>query len=187
MKSLEHFESDKEEIAMTQAVKVTKNDHIQGGPDAAITLLEYGDYQCPSCSQVLPIIKKLKKHFGSKLQFAFRNFPLEQHAFAEAAAETAEFAAEHGKFWEMHDLLYKRQREFSEDLFPELAEELGLDAAHLAEALEAGSYAAKVEADLASGEKAGVRGTPTFYINGEQVEDAYDYESIVAAIDEKLK
>jgi protein-disulfide isomerase len=172
---------------MAEAVKLTKKDRIQGGPDAAITLLEYGDYQCPSCTQVLPLVKKLRKHFGGKLQFVFRNFPLEQHEFAEAAAETAEFAAEHGKFWEMHDLLYKRQREFSEDLFPELAEELGLDAAELSKALETGKYAAKVEAEMAGGEKAGVHATPTFYINGEQVEDAYDYESIVAAIDEKLK
>jgi protein-disulfide isomerase len=175
------------ESTMKQAVKLTKTDQIQGEPDAACTLLEYGDYQCPSCSQVVPVIKKLQKHYGKRLQFVFRNFPLEQHEFAEAAAETAEFAAEHGKFWEMHDLLYKRQDEFSEDLFPELAEQLGLDAGELSKALVAGKYAAKVKADLASGEKAGVRGTPSFYIDGEQVEDSYDYESLVAAIDEKLK
>jgi protein-disulfide isomerase len=171
---------------MKHSIKLTKSDQIQGGPDAACTLLEYGDYQCPSCSEVVPVIKKLQKHFGERLQFVFRNFPLEQHEFAEAAAATAEFAAEHGRFWEMHDLLYERQENFGEDLFPELAEELGLSGAELSKALDTGKYAAKVQADLVSGEKAGVRGTPSFYINGEQFDDSYNYASLVAAIDEKL-
>jgi len=167
---------------MSGGLKITAEDQVQGGADAEATLLEYGDFQCPSCSQVLPLVKKLQKHFGDRMRFAFRNFPLEQHDFAEMAAETAEFAAAHGKFWEMHDLLYKHQREFSEELFPELAEEIGLSGAELTKALKAGTYAAKVAADLASGEKGGVRGTPTFFINGKPVE-SYDYESMVGALE----
>jgi protein-disulfide isomerase len=168
---------------MKSQLQTTPQDHQQGPSDAPYTLLEYGDYQCPSCKQVLPLIKKLEKHFGDKLRFVFRNFPLEQHEFAEMAAETAEFAAEHGKFWEMHDLLYKQQEHFSEELFPKLATQLGLDAAALTEALDSGKYAAKVRADLASGEKASVHATPSFYVNGTQTE-AFDFDSLVAELEQ---
>ena len=168
---------------MKNQLKTTPQDHRQGPASAPYTLLEYGDYQCPSCKQVLPLIKKLEIHFGDKLQFIFRNFPLEQHEFAEMAAETAEFAAEHGKFWEMHDLLYKQQDHFSEELFPKLASQLGLDPAALAEALDSSKYAGKVQADITSGEEAGVQATPTFYVNGAQTE-AFDFDSLVAEIEQ---
>ena len=169
-------------LTMNSQLKTTTQDHQQGPDSAPYTLLEYGDYQCPSCKQVLSLIKELEKHFGDKLKFIFRNFPLEQHEFAEMAAETAEFAAEHGKFWEMHDLLYKHQDDFSEELFPKLASQLGLDPAALTKALDSGKYAAKVQADLTSGEKAGVQATPTLYVNGTQTE-AFDFESLVAEIE----
>ena len=98
------------------------------------------------------------------------------------AAETAEFAAAHGKFWEMHDLLYKHQQDFSQELFPKLAQELGLDTEALKKELASGKYKAKVEDELEAGEAAGVNATPTFYINGKQSE-AYDFDSIVAEIE----
>ncbi len=165
-------------------IKITPTDHTQGDPHATMTLLEYGDYQCPSCGQAAPVVAKLVKHFGAKLLFAFRNFPLEQHEFAEAAAETAEFAADESpeKFWAMHDLLYKQQKHFSADLFPKLAAQIGLDAQALSKALEAGTYKAKVRADLKSGEKAGVPGTPAFFLNGKMYEGSADYESMVEAL-----
>ena len=168
---------------MKSQLKTTPQDHQQGPASAPYTLLEYGDYQCPSCKQVLPLIRKLEKHFGDKLRFIFRNFPLEQHEFAEMAAEAAEFAAEHGKFWEMHDLLYKQQDHFSEELFPKLASELGLDPAALTKAFDSGKYAAKVKADLTSGEKAGVQATPTLYVNGIRTE-AFDFDSLVEEIEQ---
>ena len=164
--------------------KITAADHTQGDAHATVTLLEYGDYQCPACGQAEPIVARLVKHFGAKLLFAFRNFPLDQHEFARAAAETAEFAAAQSpeKFWAMHDLLYKEQRRFSAELFPNLAGRLDLDAAALNQALEAGTYRAKVQADLQSGEKAGVRGTPSFFINGKLYEGSFDYESLLDAL-----
>ena len=119
---------------MSKRIEDKPQDHEQGPASAPYTLVEYGDYQCPSCKQVLPLIKKLEKHFGDKLRFIFRNFPLEQHEFAEMAAEAAEFAADHGKLWEMHDLLFKQQDHFSEELFPKLASQLGLDPAALTKA-----------------------------------------------------
>ncbi len=91
-------------------VPVGPEDHVQGDPDAPITLVEYGDYECPHCAHAHPIVQRVEKHFGHRLRFVFRNFPLTQiHPHAEAAAQTAEFAATQGKFWEMHDLLLENQ------------------------------------------------------------------------------
>ena len=163
-------------------LKISKTDQTQGSHDAKLTLIEYGDYECPGCAQAAPIVAKVVKHFGDKLLFAFRNFPLEQHEFAEPAAETAEFAAEHGKFWEMHDALYKHSKTLSDEMFPKLAKQIGLDADALGEALESGKYAAKVKAEMEKGEKAGVPGAPAFFINGELFDGSYDYDSLVEAL-----
>lgn len=161
---------------------VGAEDHVQGQSDAIYTLVEYGDYQCPSCGEAVPIIRAIQKHFGNKLRFVFRNFPLEQHAFAEKAAETAEFAAGEGKFWEMHDALFENQTEFEDELFPELAKKLGLKWEALDKALAAGTFAERVKKDLQSGEKSGVRGTPSFYINGKLHEGSFGYEEMMSSI-----
>jgi protein-disulfide isomerase len=165
------------------AVPVTAKDHVEGPAAAPVTLVEYGDYQCPSCGDAFPLVKKLQKHFGDKLRFVFRNFPLEMHPYAEHAAETAEFAAAHDKFWEMHDLLFKHQSNLADDALLKLAGQLKLSDADLRGALEKGTYAARVQHDLEGGERSGVSGTPMFYINGALYEDEYDYETLVAAIE----
>src|SRR5208282_3973771 len=106
----------------TLKVPVSPEDHAQGHDDAPVTLVEYGDYECPHCGRAYPIVQRVQKHFGEKLRFVFRNFPLsEMHPHAEAAAETAEFAGAHGKFWEMHDLLFENQARLGGSLFLELA------------------------------------------------------------------
>src|SRR5271156_3947257 len=118
------------------SIPVSAQDHAEGKSSAPCTLVEYGDYQCPSCGQAYPIVKKLQKHFGAKLLFVFRNFPLSQiHEWAEAAAEAAEYAGQQGKFWEMHDLLYENQEDLGEELFATLASKLGLDSAKLQAAI----------------------------------------------------
>src|SRR4051812_43106345 len=100
---------------MSLAIAVTASDHAQGAPDAAVTLVEYGDYQCPYCGAAHPIVKAVQKHLGKKLRFVFRNFPLNQaHPMAELAAEAAEAAGAQGKFWEMHDALYENQNELGQ-------------------------------------------------------------------------
>ena len=162
---------------------VSAEDHAQGDASAACTLVEFGDYQCPTCGAAYPMVKQVQRHFGKRLRFVHRNFPLEQHDFAEAAAETAEFAASEGKFWEMHDALYENQRKFADELFPELAKRLGLKVDVLDKALEEGTFVGRVRDDLESGEKSGVRGTPTFYVNGRQHDGPFDYESLVEAIE----
>lgn len=170
------------------SVPVSAKDHIQGDPKAPVTLVEYGDYQCPSCGQAYPIVKRLQKHFGKRMSFVFRNFPLTQiHPYAEPAAETAEFAAAHHKFWEMHDLLYENQESLDDGLLLQLSQQLNLDPNALAEALESKQLEPRVRADFSSGVRSGVNGTPTFFINGQRHDGSYDYASMVEAIDGVLE
>src|SRR5262245_60757140 len=123
-------------------VPVSAEDHIQGSNRALLTLVEYGDYQCPYCGEAFPIVKRIQADMGDRLRFVFRNFPLrEAHPFAEMAAETAEFASSSEKFWEMHDLLYENQANFSLPFFLELAQEQELSSEKLQQALKEKIYA----------------------------------------------
>ena len=173
------------------AVAVSEHDHVQGRADAPVTLVEYGDYQCPSCGDAYPSVKKLQKHFGKKLRFVFRNFPLPMHEMAEPAAEAAEFAAscapDGTKFWPMHDLLFENQEDLSDELLSQLAEQVGLKVKDLEQSVHGHAFHERIQKDLASGEKSGLRGTPTFYINGAEHKGSYDYDSLVEAIEAELK
>jgi len=168
-------------------VPVGPADHVQGPADAPVTLVEYGDYECPHCGHAYPIVKALQKRFGRQLRFAFRNFPLrEMHPNAEAAAETAEFAATHDKFWEMHDLIYENQQDLSNQLLSDLAKRLRLDARELARALESGEFTGRVRKDFSEGVRSGVNGTPTFFINGQRHDADFDLETLARAIGESV-
>ncbi|MGA3225508.1 MAG: DsbA family protein [Acidobacteriaceae bacterium] len=171
------------------SVPVSAKDHRQGDAEAPCTLVEYGDYQCPSCGQAYPIVKRVQKHYGKRLSFVFRNFPLTQmHPFAEPAAETAEFAGANGKFWGMHDLIYENQERLGDDeLLPELAKQLHLAPAKLLESLESREFEPRVKTDFSSGVRSGVNGTPTFFINGQRHDGPYDFASLVEAIDGALE
>jgi protein-disulfide isomerase len=169
------------------AVPVTAKDHAQGPASAPVTLVEYGDFQCPSCGDAFPLIQKLQHHFGDKLRFVFRNFPLDMHPYAQHAAEAAEFAAAHNKFWEMHDALFTHQRNLADASLLKLATHLDLPSEDLTAALEKGTYAAHVKRDLDGGIKSGVTGTPMFYINGALYDDSYDYDTFAAAIEAAAK
>jgi protein-disulfide isomerase len=166
------------------SLPVSPLDHRQGDADAPCTLVEYGDYQCPSCGQAYPLVKRVQRHFGKRLLFVFRNFPLTQmHPWAEPAAETAEFAGAHNKFWEMHDLIYENQERLSDELLQELAQQLHLGANKLREALEKKEFQPRVKADFTGGVRSGVNGTPTFFINGQRHDGSYDFNSLVDAVD----
>lgn len=172
----------------TLKVPVSPDDHIQGEQHASVTLVEYGDYQCPYCGMAYEIIKKVQKQFVHELRFVFRNFPLtELHPWAELAAESAEFAATHDKFWEMHDLLYENQQNLSADLMIELGKILKLPISELTEALEKRSFKGKIQKDFIGGVHSGVNGTPTFFINGYRYNDSYDLPILIATIDDILK
>ena len=171
----------------TLRVPVGAEDHVQGDADARVTLVEYGDYECPHCGHAHPIVKRVQKHYGKRLRFVFRNFPLnEMHPHAESAAETAEFAGTHRRFWEMHDLLYENQDQLGVGLYLEAARRLGLDGNALRRALETREYAARVRADFSGGARSGVNGTPTFFINGKRHDAPFGYEDLVEAVDAEL-
>jgi protein-disulfide isomerase len=167
---------------------VSTRDHSQGPADAPLTLVEYGDYQCPYCGAAYPVVKQLQKTFGKKLRFVFRNFPLTQaHEYALIAAETAEAAALQDKFWEMHDLLFERQRILEPGILPVWAKEVGLDIKQFGAALREEGIAKRIKEDRASGIRSGVNGTPTFFINGRRHDEAPDYDSLKAALEQQLE
>lgn len=165
------------------SIPVSAEDHIMGDLAAECSLVEYGDYECPSCGQAYPIVQRLQKHFEDRLSFVFRNFPLSQiHPWAEPAAEAAEFSAGHGKFWEMHDLLYENQESLGEALFVKLAVALNLSSAQLETAVAEQKYHARIQGDFVGGVRSGVNGTPTFFINGQRHDGSYDFASLSNAI-----
>jgi protein-disulfide isomerase len=165
-------------------IPVSSNDHIQGDEHAPVTLLEYGDYECPHCGLAYHIIKSLQRHYGRELKFVFRNFPLtEIHPMAEPAAEAAEFAGVHDRFWEMHDGIYEDQDRLDMPLLFELGRELELPALGLRSAIENHDFAPKIRGDFLGGVRSGVNGTPTFFINNVRHEGSYDFETLSSAID----
>jgi protein-disulfide isomerase len=163
-------------------------DHIQGPANAPVTLTEYGDYQCPYCGEAYSIVKQLQQKFGNNLRFVFRNFPLAQiHAHAEVAAEAAEAAGAQNKFWEMHDYLYEHQDKLAAPQLIAAAKPLGLDVERFTDDLNQHAYAERVREDFLSGVRAGVNGTPTFFINGVRHDGAWDLDSLSEAINAQLK
>ena len=162
---------------------VSETDHCQGPEDAPVTLVEYGDYECPYCGQAYPIVHQVQKALGIRLRFVFRNFPLaEMHPHAERAAEAAEAAAAQGKFWEMHDLLYEHQKALDDAHLAEYAKRLGLDVDRVERELEAGTHTKRVRSDFHSGVRSGVNGTPTFFVNGRRLDGPWDFDGLMDAI-----
>ncbi len=163
---------------------VTAADHHQGPLDAAIVVVEYGDYQCPYCGEEYPHLKKVQKHFGDKICFAFRNFPLTQaHPQAERAAEFAEAAATVGKFWEMHDALYENQRALDDDSLVRYARAVGLGDELIRGALD-DAYIERIRKDFSGGVRSGVNGTPTLFVNGVRYNGERDADSLIQLFNE---
>jgi protein-disulfide isomerase len=162
---------------------VGARDHAQGSADAAVTLVEYGDYECPHCGRAYPIVQEVQRRLGSTLRFVFRNFPLsESHPHAQNAAEAAEAAAAQGRFWEMHDSLFEHQRALDDRHLVGYAETLGLDPAAFEHDLSAHTHKARVREDFVSGVRSGVNGTPTFFINGVRFDDSWDPDTLTDAL-----
>src|ERR1700727_3753185 len=151
-------------------------DHIQGLIDAPISLLEYGDYECPACGQAYRVIKAVQQILENSLCFAFRTFPRTMiHPHAEQAAEAAEAAAAQGNFWEMHDLLFENQNALEDEDLAKNALRLHLDIPLFITQLASGAFLERVKADVVSGLKSGVNGTPTFFINGKLYDAPHAY------------
>jgi len=164
--------------------EVSDLDHRAGPENAPVTLVEYGDYECPYCGSAHPIVERVRKELGPRLRFVFRHFPLKEiHPHALMAAQAAEAAAAQGKFWEMHDLLYDHQTALDESHLLGYAKKLELDAARFQKDLEAGVYAQRVRADFRSGVRSGVNGTPTFFVNGDRLDGSWYYNDLMAAVE----
>jgi protein-disulfide isomerase len=163
---------------------VNKNDHIAGSPEAPVTLVEYGDYECPYCGMAYPIVKAAQRALGRALCLVFRNFPLaESHPRALRAAEAAEAAAAQGKFWEMHDMLYEHQAALEEADLVEYAGAIGIDRIRFVRELADQTHLKRVRDDFRSGVRSGVNGTPTFFINGVRWDGAWaDPSGLVDAL-----
>jgi protein-disulfide isomerase len=159
-------------------------DHIRGSRSASVTLLQYGDYECPHCGVAHAFVESVRPRINDDLRFAFRHFPLGAvHPRAKRAAEAAEATGEQGQFWAMHDLLFENQWALDDDDLLLYAEELCLDVPRFARELAAAVHASRVREDYRSGMESGVTGTPTFFINNTRHIGAYDVDSLVRAIE----
>jgi protein-disulfide isomerase len=169
----------------TLSPPVGDRDHRVGPDDARVTLVEYGDFECPHCGQAYPIVEEVRRRLGKQLRFVFRHFPLNQmHPHAEHAAEVAEAADAQGMFWPMHHMLFERQAVLDDNHLVEYARELGLDAARLQAELHSGTYRTRVRDDFLSGVRSGVNGTPTFFINGVRLDGGYGLEELLDALEQ---
>lgn len=166
---------------------LTPFDHVQGSEDALVTLVEYGDYECPHCALAQPVLKQIQARLGARLRLVFRHFPLtEVHPLAGPAAEAAEFAGAHQLFWPMHEAIFANQPRLSISLLSALATNLKLSAVELRDALASGLYASKIQADFIGGVRSGVNGTPTFFINGVRHDHPLGAAALGAAIDQAI-
>ena len=162
---------------------VGDRDHVQGAEDAPVTLVEYGDYACPYCRQVVPIVRDLQERFGDRVRYVFRHFPVTPaHLNAQLAAEAAEAAGAQGMFWEMHYLLFKHEGTLEKAHLRRYAKGLGLDMERFERELAEHTHSARVREDFDSGVRSGVSGTPAFYLNGERYDGPWDLDSLAAEI-----
>jgi protein-disulfide isomerase len=166
---------------------VTSDDHVQGPVDADVTLLQYGDYECPYTRMSVHSIHTLQRELQDRLRFVFRHFPLEEiHPHARAAAAAAESAAAQGQFWTMHDHLFKHQQALAGHDLHQYAIDVELDPDQFERDRTSPEVASRIDRDLATGERSGVEGTPTFYVNGLRHDGAFDVDSLRSAITAQL-
>jgi protein-disulfide isomerase len=170
------------------AVPVGERDHVRGPASAEVTLVEYGDFECPYTRRARPVVRRLGQDFGDSLLFVFRNFPLTRiHPHAQAAAEAAEAAASQGRYWEIHDLLFDNQRHLEDEDLRRYAEQLGLDTERFERELAQHAHARQVREDLRGGLESGVRGAPTFFVNGLRHEGPNDLAALRAAAEQAAR
>lgn len=181
-------------VTSDQAKKILKDDHVKWNPDAKVTVIEYGDFQCPACGSFYPVLKELEKTYKDKVRFVFRHFPLRNiHPNAQAGALAAEAAGNQGKFWQMHDKLFETQESWGkittnqQKLFEGYAKELGLDIAKFRKDYADSKTAARINRDLASGKSFGATGTPTFILDGKKLETPNDGAAFAKLLDAALK
>lgn len=170
-----------------KAPPVTDRDHVLGDAAARVTLIEYGDFECPHCGRAYPVLKRVKSRLGSRLRFVFRHFPIgDIHPHAEHAAEAAESASARGgqrAFWAMHDLIFEHQNALDDSSLASYAAEAGVNGDAVLVDLREGRYSEQIRQGFISGARAGVNGTPTLFIDGIRYDGPRDEETLVAALE----
>jgi protein-disulfide isomerase len=164
----------------------TDDQPTKGTANASVTIVEFTDFECPSCARQHPILDRIVNEFGDRVRLVVRDFPLSQHANARKAAEAAEAAREQGKYWEYASVLFRNQSALGVDKLRQYATEVGLNRARFDASLDSGKLAEKVQRDVIDGRKLGINGTPTLYVNGKRISDN-SYESVKSAIESALK
>lgn len=180
--------ADKESAEIAPVDKVTESDWVKGATSTQVTLIEYSDFQCPACAAYFPLVEELFTKYSANYQFVYRHFPLTQHINAVPAAQAAEAAGKQGKFWEMYEILFTKQKDWEESkdsktMFSEYAKSLDLDMTKFAADYDSPEIKDKIDASVKGGIKAGVNSTPTFYLNGKKI-NAQSYEQFKKLIDE---
>jgi protein-disulfide isomerase len=159
----------------------------KGPAEAAVTIVEFSDFQCPYCSRVLPTLDRIQQSYGDKVRLVFRQFPLRSiHPQAQKAAEASLCAHDQQKFWEMHDAMFGDAKQLGIDQLKAKAASLGLDTEAFNECLDSSRHAEQVQGDVVAGSQAGVTGTPAMFVNGRFLSGAQPYEAIAKLIDEEL-
>jgi protein-disulfide isomerase len=169
--------------ARAHETALTAAEHMLGDADAALTLVEYGDYECPACSQAAPLTQHLVESFGKRLRFIYRHFPLmEMHPHAELAAEAAEAAAAQGEFWPMHHLLFSQPHQLDLPALTAHAQSIGLDMNRFNGEMADRIYTQRIQEHRRAGERSGVHATPSFFLNGRPVDVSFGFEKLNEAI-----
>jgi len=171
---------------------IRSTSHKTTDTDTKVTIVEFGDFQCPACGAAHPIVAKLLEDYKGKITFVFREFPLPMHPNGKIAAEAAEAAGSQGKFFQMHDKLYDNQKEWAEsknpmDYFVKYAKEIGLKVDYFTNDMKSNTYNQKIQNDVTDGNALGVNATPTFFINGQIQAGGLPYDEFKAKIDAALK
>jgi protein-disulfide isomerase len=163
-----------------------ERDHVLGPSDAPVTLVEYGDFECPFCARSYPAVRAIRRELGDQLRFVFRHFPRPEHPHARHAAEAAEAASAQGHFWQMHNMLFEHQSALEDKDLVGYAAAIGLDVGRFEHDLTTHVYLERVHTDLQSAARSGAHGTPTFFINGAKHEGADTFDDLMGAIREQL-
>ena len=175
-----------DEHAVKLTLPVSERDHIQGPNTAPVTLVEYGDYECPYCAQAYLIIKEVQERMGNKLRFVFRNFPVTSaNPRAYRVALAAEAAAVQNRFWDMYDYLFKHGQTNTDENLRKSAAGLGLQIDKFDRDFNGQTHKVHLDEDIESGKSSGVKNTPTFFINGDRYDGAWDLDSLLSALDEE--
>lgn len=187
VEDLKKQEARNQPLTPEQQAAIAADDAPSFGPkDAKVTVVEFSDFECPYCAKAAKVTEQLRKEYGDKIRFVFRQFPLSFHKNAKPAAEASLAAHAEGKFWEYHDVLFENMRKLDEASLAEYATKTGVDASKIKTALESDTYAAAVERDLKLGEQVAVSGTPTMFVNGVRISNPTDFKSVSEAIDKAL-